>query len=61
MIIITLMKSKIFKWNGILTENNAKKVGGQKLLFHRDQQEFAFFQLKTSGDQSEISPPKLLL
>lgn len=45
MIIITLMKSKI-KWNGILTENNAKKVGGQKLLFHRDQQEFAFFQLK---------------
>lgn len=50
------MKSKIFKWNGILTENNAKKVGGQK-LFHRDQQEFAFFQLKTSANQSENWSP----
>ena len=63
MIIITLMKSKIFKWNGMLTENNAKKVGGQKLLFHWDQKEFAFFQLKTSGNQSENRSPccRLLL
>ena len=39
-----------------------KKVGGQKLSFHWDQQEFAFFSVeKILATKVKIGPLKLLL